>query len=492
MKQIEIEETKQIVNIHSGAIQIEHKIGLKQRQAWFYMLYKAMPFLNKQTIFTISISELKKAIKYTSRDNQRFKQLLKELVHCTVEWNILNKDKSEIWEANSLLAGCRIEKGSGICKYAYSPFIQKKLCNPEMYAKLNLLISKKFTSKHALAIYCLALDYLQLKQNYGTKILSIEEIRKYLGLKENEYVRVVDMHKHILKKAENEINRDSDMQIEIIPIRASKDKIMAFKLCMSIKENYLFYYLSQIQKALPEPQKNIADIDRLDRIYQNKVEVEVSVIKSEQLKEFLSKYSISLSSSNLKERLQIIKEKLGEERFEDYLLYLINYTNKENSRGIVKTISGFFINLLKDDTQLQNYLYSIERTEKQKKEQEEKINNIYEEKMKSVYNNQLCNQFREYLEENYQQHESLFIEVINKKINPFMKEYAINKKNNGKIDKNLLKNNMVMSLIFEKSELFGYCPIKYEIWKDGFLKEEENKQLLDKLKQEAAREAKIQ
>jgi hypothetical protein len=53
-----------------------------------------------------------------------------------------------------------------------------------MYVKINLLVSKNFKSKHSLSLYCLALDYLYIKNNFGEKNISLEEMRKYLGLEE--------------------------------------------------------------------------------------------------------------------------------------------------------------------------------------------------------------------------------------------------------------------------------------------------------------------
>ena len=63
-----------------------------------------------------------------------------------------------------------------------------------MYAKINLLISRSFKSKHSLSIYCLSLDYLQIKNNYGEKTLSIGQIRKYLGLQEHELKKPGDLN----------------------------------------------------------------------------------------------------------------------------------------------------------------------------------------------------------------------------------------------------------------------------------------------------------
>ena len=170
-----MQEDKQIVNVHSSAIHIENKVGLKARLAWFYLLYKSFPFLNSQSYFTVTIGELKKAIGYTSKNNNGLKDSLRELSRTEIEWDIFGKDGHE-WGITHLLSDCRIKTDSNIILYEYSSSIKEKLNNPEMYVKINLLVSKNFKSKHSLAIYCLALDYLFIKNNYGEKNFSLEEI----------------------------------------------------------------------------------------------------------------------------------------------------------------------------------------------------------------------------------------------------------------------------------------------------------------------------
>ena len=130
------EDTK-LVNVHSSAIHIENKVGLKSRLAWFYMLYKAYPVLNSQNAFTITIGDLKKAIGYTSKNNSALKTSLEELARTEIQWNLFGKDGHE-WGISHLLSECRIKTDSNIIYYEYSSFVKEKLSNPEMYVKINL------------------------------------------------------------------------------------------------------------------------------------------------------------------------------------------------------------------------------------------------------------------------------------------------------------------------------------------------------------------
>jgi len=82
LDQIDISENNvdnQFLNVHSGAIHIEHKLTLKQRLAWFYMLFKARNYLDTEDTHKISLTELKKAINYTSGNNKILKEELKQL-----------------------------------------------------------------------------------------------------------------------------------------------------------------------------------------------------------------------------------------------------------------------------------------------------------------------------------------------------------------------------------------------------------------------------
>ena len=47
-----------------------------------------------------------------------------------------------------------------MCSYAYGPSLREKLHNPRMYARLCLALQNRFSSKHALALWELFVDYL--------------------------------------------------------------------------------------------------------------------------------------------------------------------------------------------------------------------------------------------------------------------------------------------------------------------------------------------
>ena len=115
----------------SPAIQVQNKMTIVQRWAWNVLLANAYDELPDKEIHSISLTEL--AAKLGTKTNPNYiQEALKSLVDCTVEWNILGKDKKTEWGAASLLASAEIK--DGLCTYGFAPHLRLKLHNPRVYA----------------------------------------------------------------------------------------------------------------------------------------------------------------------------------------------------------------------------------------------------------------------------------------------------------------------------------------------------------------------
>jgi hypothetical protein len=486
---------KKLLNIHSGAILIENKVNLLSRQAWFFLLYKAFPDLKTQDKFFVNLNELKEAIGYNSTNNKYLKQALKDLIGTPIEWNILHKDKV-VWEVNSLLAGCKIEDNSSICEFAFSPFLRERLANPEMYTKLDLLVSKKFKSKHTLAIYCLALDYLQVKINFGSKNLTLEELRKYLGLEETEYPEVRNINQEIIKKAEKEINENSDLNISITPIRTSNRKILGFKFEMSIKDEFVeSYKVPKLRTQIENKQTDIFnDIEVIDVEAEEvkneiiKPKKELIKIELKELKEFFAEHKVSIATNTVQSNFKKVKEMFND-RFEDYLMFLMKYTKEELKQKNIKNVSGFYVGLLKDDIQLENYIVHLQNKEREEEKRRSRIKSLVEVEIRNKHEDYLSKDFDNWLEKNVIQLESKIIDILTKTISKgnYLYDLVISRHNKGIIDKTLItdstdgtKRAIITHLRNYKEEL-DYKPLSFDDWKNENIKEEDIKKLEEQL-----------
>ena len=112
-KDLEITSNQDItLNLNSGAIHIENKASIKQRLAWLFFAWKAIPILKnfektdleeKIIKIKVNLSEIKNSISYESNNNEHLKEILQDLVTTKVSWNIFNKERN-IWGACSLLS----------------------------------------------------------------------------------------------------------------------------------------------------------------------------------------------------------------------------------------------------------------------------------------------------------------------------------------------------------------------------------------------------
>jgi hypothetical protein len=219
------QESRKEVIKHSAAIHIQNSITLLQRRAWNVLLYHAYNELPTHEKHYIAVKKLLEILGFPSR-NDYFKESVKALVGCIVEWNILDKDGFEVWGAAPLLAGVEIK--DGVCAYAFSPFLRERLHNPRMYARLDLSLQNQFDSKHALALWELCVDYLGSGREHGeTPFIAIEEFRKLIGV-DGSYENFKKLNARVIKPALAAINRVSDLKVKVDYQRQGR-KVVALK-----------------------------------------------------------------------------------------------------------------------------------------------------------------------------------------------------------------------------------------------------------------------
>ena len=194
----------------SGAIHISNSINLMQRQAWNILLANCYDDLPDKESHQISISELCLLLEIKTRNIEHIKKTLMGLMGCVVEWNIIGKHKEAEWGAVCLLSRVKIK--NGICEYAFDKEMGKKLYSPKMYAKINIHIQNKFSSKDALALYEVLNDYCDKKRGRGeTPFLAVAQFKSLMGLSKDQYPTFKSMNRDMIRPAIQEINQKSDL-----------------------------------------------------------------------------------------------------------------------------------------------------------------------------------------------------------------------------------------------------------------------------------------
>ena len=198
----------------SPAIQIQSRISLLQRRAWNVLLANAYNELPDKDIHRVSLTELAAKLGFGDGNQEYLKEVLKSIVDCTVEWNLLNKDNKQVWGAASLLAFVEIE--DGICFYQFPHPLRQKFHNPRVYAKLNLRLQNQFTSKYALVLWEVCFDYFDRDRDKGeTPFIPLETFRELMGIEASEYQTFKALNRDVIKLAITEINTVTDYHVAV-------------------------------------------------------------------------------------------------------------------------------------------------------------------------------------------------------------------------------------------------------------------------------------
>ncbi len=198
----------------SPAIQIQSRISLLQRRAWNVLLANAYNELPDKDIHSVSIVELAAKLGFGDGNQEYLKEVLKSIVDCKVEWNLLNKDNKQVWGIAGLLASVEIEEG--ICSYEFPKPLRLKLHNPRVYAKLNLRLQNRFRSRYALVLWEVCFDYFDTDRDQGeTPFIPLEVFKGLMGLEKDEYPIFKELNRNVIKPAIKEINDLTDYHVEV-------------------------------------------------------------------------------------------------------------------------------------------------------------------------------------------------------------------------------------------------------------------------------------
>ena len=206
-------EIKEVIKA-SPAIQIESKITHLQRKAWNVLLANAYSELPTAEVHRVNVVELANKLGFNSKNLDYLKETLEALVDCKVKWNLLNKDNQEKWGVASLLSEVEIE--NGVCTYAFTPYLRYKLYNPRIYARLNLQMQDRFTSRYALILWEVCFDYFDIARHQGeTPFISLETFKELIGLDKDEYPVFKFFNRDVIKPAIKEINELTGYFVEV-------------------------------------------------------------------------------------------------------------------------------------------------------------------------------------------------------------------------------------------------------------------------------------
>ncbi len=223
---------------HSALIQISgNNLSLVQKKAFSGLLYFARAqkaFEPQRSVFEIPYCSLKELCNISSPNNKELHSHLEGLMGIVVRPNFLNKDKTGKWNAFSLLSGAEESENNSVL-FSFPHQIENSLVSPEIYSLINIGVTRKLTNKYSVTLYELLFDY----KNVSFPTLTIPQFRELMGISKNKYLQFKELNKSVIKRAINEINKKTDMQVKFDVIKKGRniDKISFSSTMEKIEKN---------------------------------------------------------------------------------------------------------------------------------------------------------------------------------------------------------------------------------------------------------------
>ena len=202
---------------HNDLIEAKYKLNLVEQKIILYTVSQLDRDENNFKLVKVKISDIAELIGNEIHRYTEFKKIANDLMDKKVVLSSRpNLDMR--WLASSEYIG------EGIIELEFSekliPYLLQLKQRFTRYEIKNILSMK---SSYSVRIYELMKQY----ENIGKREFELTEFKRCLGLKEDEYSRIYDFERFVLKVAKEEINRDTDLIIDYEKMRKGR-KITGF------------------------------------------------------------------------------------------------------------------------------------------------------------------------------------------------------------------------------------------------------------------------
>ena len=202
------------VKKHVGAVHSKAPLSLLQRKVANVLLLNAFEELADDGVerHEIALRDLARICDFDSNNWEYLQDALRALTDVRIEWNVLDAEGKKRWGRSAYLAEVEMVERSGTASYVYPPTLRRQLANPAVYARINLAVQARFGSGYALALYE---NCVRFRKVGTTGWISVEDWRGLLGVEDGQYPEYKYLNKQVLKRAVDEVNRYSDIRVEM-------------------------------------------------------------------------------------------------------------------------------------------------------------------------------------------------------------------------------------------------------------------------------------
>jgi plasmid replication initiation protein len=198
-------------------VEARYRLSLQESQIVLWLLTQIRPDDEDFKSHVLEISEFARltGVSVTSKYDE-LRRITKRLMQRVLE--IYEPDKNEYIQV-AWLNCAHYKPKKGIVELSFSSKLQPYLLQLKShFTKIDLVDTLKLKSVHAIRIFELLLQYL----NIGKRTIPVEELRRYCGISVNEYKDYFDFKRFVIEKAKQEINAKTEYDVDYEEIEESR------------------------------------------------------------------------------------------------------------------------------------------------------------------------------------------------------------------------------------------------------------------------------
>lgn len=245
---------------HSSLIQIDNRnISYYWKKIFNWIIYlvkKQLEYDPERQEFNITLAELKYITWIEQTNHQLLKDCLISIQDTKIEYNLLGKDKEEIWKRMNLISelsyivngrSSKDIKGERWKVWYFTislpPTIRDSILYPSIFSKLNLFLLKNLTTKYSINLYEFLKDYERKPWWHWRISVELDILKQVVGVEENNYSAFAMFRKRVINPSLKQINKSMD-------IKVSYDSIKTWR-----KYTHIQFSISPKKKDLIEKEK---------------------------------------------------------------------------------------------------------------------------------------------------------------------------------------------------------------------------------------------
>lgn len=210
-------DEKHFVVKSNALVEARYRLSLQESHVILWLLSQIRAEDEDFKEHRLDIAEFAKMVEVrVDSQYSELRTITKNLIQRAME--IYNSEKKE-WLQISWLSSVVYQSTEGCVLLCFDPRLKPYLLQlKEQFTKINISDTLKFKSIYAIRIFELLLQY----EPIGKRKTTIEELRKYCGVKENEYREYSDFKVKAINRATTEINDKTIYDVGYREIKQSR------------------------------------------------------------------------------------------------------------------------------------------------------------------------------------------------------------------------------------------------------------------------------